>query len=476
MDRDRKRTLKRGEIASTLDHGVVAGDGGRVVAAWRWPLLVGLATRLLFFWAHFIRTISTQAPFVWSIFANWELEPYAIGISALEIAGALMLLLLFSRTPLFRRVVMGLSTPSDFYQLAAIFVLIQLLFTLYQLGLLRLVEDHITLGLFVDLVAGLLGGWQIGLGIGILAALASGFLDYVRWETDDPWALHVFLEYYVLKNMRAVGAGWAGFAAGLSHEWLSKGRAFAPTPTWLVAVVMEVLVTASLIYSIEDGSYLAARLLPNAIIAGVAAIAVPLVIFATAYDAHAVRAFELAALDYLVKPFSELRLAQSMVRIRQVLQRRAPPPEDQPELHRYLQATQPVSGFTKLWGVSAKTKLPCWLITRVFAGLWPKRRRSTYTQLAESISRCATRSKSWSSGWRPTKLSASTKGIWSICIILSKWFPGSLGPIYCAWMTRRAPRSPFPASMPRILSGLRGLMRNAVLRLEQQIYCVRCSV
>jgi hypothetical protein len=69
---------------------------------------------LLFFWAHFVRTVSTQAPFAWSVFAHWELEPYAIGISALEIAGAFMLLLLFSRTLLFRRAVTGLSTPPDF--------------------------------------------------------------------------------------------------------------------------------------------------------------------------------------------------------------------------------------------------------------------------------------------------------------------------------------------------------------------------
>jgi len=35
----------------------------------------------------------------------------------------------------------------------------------------------------------------------------------------------------------------------------------------------------------------------------------PLVVFATAYDEHALQAFELAALDYVVKPFDERRLA-----------------------------------------------------------------------------------------------------------------------------------------------------------------------
>jgi len=40
----------------------------------------------------------------------------------------------------------------------------------------------------------------------------------------------------------------------------------------------------------------------------------PLVIFVTAYDEYAVRAFELNALDYLLKPFDEDRLRQSIAR------------------------------------------------------------------------------------------------------------------------------------------------------------------
>lgn len=47
----------------------------------------------------------------------------------------------------------------------------------------------------------------------------------------------------------------------------------------------------------------------------------PAVIFVTAYDGHAVRAFELAALDYLVKPVSRERLGAALERAR--AQRRA---------------------------------------------------------------------------------------------------------------------------------------------------------
>lgn len=43
----------------------------------------------------------------------------------------------------------------------------------------------------------------------------------------------------------------------------------------------------------------------------------PLVVFITAYDQYAVQAFEENAIDYVLKPFSEKRLEQSLNRVRQ---------------------------------------------------------------------------------------------------------------------------------------------------------------
>ena len=43
----------------------------------------------------------------------------------------------------------------------------------------------------------------------------------------------------------------------------------------------------------------------------------PLIVFATAYDEHALKAFELAALDYVVKPFAKRRLEKTVTKIRQ---------------------------------------------------------------------------------------------------------------------------------------------------------------
>ncbi|MGD2206902.1 MAG: LytTR family DNA-binding domain-containing protein [Anaerolineae bacterium] len=76
----------------------------------------------------------------------------------------------------------------------------------------------------------------------------------------------------------------------------------------------------------------------------------PLIIFATAYDEHALRAFELAALDYVVKPFDERRLAQTMDRVRQALGEQATLVQRLRAIQQYLQQTAPAGRLTKLWG------------------------------------------------------------------------------------------------------------------------------
>lgn len=48
----------------------------------------------------------------------------------------------------------------------------------------------------------------------------------------------------------------------------------------------------------------------------------PLTIFVTAYDKHALEAFEVAAVDYLVKPFDDERFEQALQRARRILELR----------------------------------------------------------------------------------------------------------------------------------------------------------
>ena len=52
------------------------------------------------------------------------------------------------------------------------------------------------------------------------------------------------------------------------------------------------------------------------VLAGIPANQMPLVIFVTAYDQHALRAFEVRAIDYLVKPFDAQRLHGAIERAR----------------------------------------------------------------------------------------------------------------------------------------------------------------
>lgn len=53
----------------------------------------------------------------------------------------------------------------------------------------------------------------------------------------------------------------------------------------------------------------------------------PAVIFCTAFDQHAVRAFEVNALDYLLKPLDPARVADALVRVRSSLAGSAKPTE-----------------------------------------------------------------------------------------------------------------------------------------------------
>src|SRR3954447_20667887 len=52
------------------------------------------------------------------------------------------------------------------------------------------------------------------------------------------------------------------------------------------------------------------------VIDAVGAAAMPLTVFVTAYDQHAVQAFESNALDYILKPYSDERLEAALTRAR----------------------------------------------------------------------------------------------------------------------------------------------------------------
>ena len=63
----------------------------------------------------------------------------------------------------------------------------------------------------------------------------------------------------------------------------------------------------------------------------------PQIVFATAYDQYAVKAFEVNAVDYLLKPFDKQRVAQSVRKAKQKLETAAAPAERLEELIRSLE-------------------------------------------------------------------------------------------------------------------------------------------
>ena len=67
----------------------------------------------------------------------------------------------------------------------------------------------------------------------------------------------------------------------------------------------------------------------------------PQIVFATAYEQYAIKAFEVNAIDYLLKPFDKKRVAQSVQKARKNLQTEAPPAEKLETLVRMLESQQP---------------------------------------------------------------------------------------------------------------------------------------
>ena len=76
-----------------------------------------------------------------------------------------------------------------------------------------------------------------------------------------------------------------------------------------------------------------------------------LCVFCTAFDQYAVKAFELNAVDYLLKPFTAERLSETVQRLRQRLDQNTPAEKPRTALLSALQQLQPVAGH---WLVAAR--------------------------------------------------------------------------------------------------------------------------
>lgn len=71
----------------------------------------------------------------------------------------------------------------------------------------------------------------------------------------------------------------------------------------------------------------------------------PFIIFTTAYEQYAVKAFETNCIDYLIKPIEEKRFAQSMLKLRRFVKTNAPHP-DLIQLKNLFSELQPIKKAT----------------------------------------------------------------------------------------------------------------------------------
>ena len=104
------------------------------------------------------RLPSFAQPLPYLDLSRFEFNPYFVGVQFTSIITPLALIYLFSRTPIFRKIVTGEPVEHCFVKLFGWLVLIQFLALSYELGLFFPNPDKQTLGLLVVMLAGLLGG------------------------------------------------------------------------------------------------------------------------------------------------------------------------------------------------------------------------------------------------------------------------------------------------------------------------------
>lgn len=80
----------------------------------------------------------------------------------------------------------------------------------------------------------------------------------------------------------------------------------------------------------------------------------PAVIFVTAYDEFALRAFEINAVDYLLKPFDEARLKKAVARAKREIGRQMPAVEVEENLRRLLKEVRPEQKYLKRISVKSE--------------------------------------------------------------------------------------------------------------------------
>ncbi|MEM7125420.1 MAG: hypothetical protein AAF702_03780 [Chloroflexota bacterium] len=233
-------------------------------------LWVLVATAILLLWVFFIRSGHLQVPIDYESVKELGIDPFHLGAGIQELLGPLILLLLLSRTGLFKRVVSGELRSGDSVWLILLMVAIHLIYMLFQGWLIETISVQITSGLFVVLVAGMLGGWQAGLIVGGTATLSLAYLNYAVWGEPHPFNLNEYLGWQVLQSIDVMVALWFGAVVGITSEVLPSRQRFNIWPTVTIGLVSS-LITAAAIFFTRAESYFFMEILLSGLIASILA-------------------------------------------------------------------------------------------------------------------------------------------------------------------------------------------------------------
>ncbi len=255
--------------------------------------------------AAFALAFYSRSQFPWlpplslNALTDFGFDPYMVGYLFQGVVVQAALVFLASNTGVVRRVLTGEDRPGDDHKLFVLFALLQLLVLVFDLVRPYLLGPgepvQVIVGLLVVVTAGLLGGWRLGLRVGLAAMFLRGTQQLVlMWPEIGPFLreetrmlyetggwrglLRYFpyralsLDRYVY-NLWASAAVWAGVVSGLYAE-LSGKRRFHPLGAMVLGVGVD-LVTVYLT-TIAGGPPGVLFLFPNLLLSGVAVPAVAL--------------------------------------------------------------------------------------------------------------------------------------------------------------------------------------------------------
>ncbi len=265
---------------------------------WRGTGIVAV-TALAFGWAAWARSFAPEYLHLGISPADiWRVDPYRIGVIFQLTVVPVALIYLFSGTSPFRRVVRGEGTRRDLLYLLVGLAAVQVAVEGYALWFSHLVNEpplrHFAC--LTAIVAGLLGGWPLGVSVGLVTMLARGTREMILlalrlWHPEEGLPLaelaRMIPRCYGL--MWCWSPVWAGATAGLwGAMW--KHRRFEP-PVALTLGVGSGLVLGGLRAVTGDRTAtFFVFLMPDALVLGGAMIVIALSIRAAQVEAARRRA------------------------------------------------------------------------------------------------------------------------------------------------------------------------------------------